>query len=74
MNLQKLILKNNKIINITQEAKDHLMFIEVDLEGNPIKSIEDQLDDDTIKKFEEEEIASEINILRAKVEKLEIDN
>jgi len=74
MNLQKLILKNNKIIKVSDAAKDHLTFIEVDLEGNPLKSIDGQVDDETIKQLEEEEIASEVNLLRAKVENLEIEN
>lgn len=74
MGLQKLTLKSNKIIKVSQAAKDHLTFIEVDLEDNPIKSLDDEVDEETIKKLESEEILTQVNILKAKVEKLEIEN
>jgi len=71
VNLQKLKLNNNNLIYIAPDARDFLTFVDVEMEGNPLKSLTDTLDESFLEKLQLQQYQQENDQLKEKIVSLE---
>jgi len=72
--LQKLKLNHNLLTRVDPEALNFLTFVDVEMEGNPLKSLDDTVDPSLLQQLQVQQLQAENAELKEKVATLELQN